>query len=77
MKVTQEQKNLKRAATITAATAAAVTAGAMSTNVHADAVTNNNQPQAAQQTNNRAQKQAAVKDAQNVVNQDKQDQAKA
>ena len=48
MKVTQEQKNLKRAATITAATAAAVTAGAMSTNVHADTVTNNNQ---AQQTN--------------------------
>lgn len=77
MKVTQEQKKLKRAATITAATAAAVTAGAMSTNVHADAVTNNNQPQTTQQTNDQAQKQAAVKNAQETVNQDTQKQAQA
>lgn len=77
VKVTQEQKNLKRAATITAATAAAVTAGAMSTNVHADTVANNNQPQSAQQTNDQATKQAAVKNAQEAVNQDTQKQAQA
>ena len=72
----ENYKNIKRAATITAATAAAVTTGAMSANVHADTV-NNNQPQSAQQTNDQAQKQAAVKNAQEAVNQDTQTQAQA
>lgn len=72
----ENYKNIKRAATITAATAAAVTAGAMSANAHADTV-NNNQPQSAQQTNDQAAKQAAVKNAQEAVSQDTQKQAQA
>lgn len=72
----ENYKNIKRAATITAATAAAVATGAMSANVYADTV-NNNQPQTTQQTNDQAAKQAAVKNAQEAVNQDTQKQAQA